>query len=96
MPLTGYARHAIRRTLERRVLMKRLINVIIGAIALTLTLSLPAQASVKWVCNVPDEGDVTFVTAADAAFNGITTANATAGQVFNDLFGEECRLVVEP
>jgi hypothetical protein len=81
---------------REEAVMKRLVKAILGAIALTLTLSLPAQASVKWVCNVPGEGDVTFVTAADAALHGITTANAKAGQVFHDLFGEVCRVVVDP
>jgi hypothetical protein len=45
-----------------------------------------------WVCNVPGEGDVTFVTAADAAHHGIETANARAGQTFNLRFGEVCRV----
>jgi hypothetical protein len=61
-------------------------------VLLVLTLALPAQASVKWVCNVPGEGDVTFVTAADAALHGINTANRLAGQVFHDRFGEVCRV----
>jgi hypothetical protein len=52
----------------------------------------PAGASVRWVCNVPGEGDVTFVTAADAARHGIDTANAQAGQTFNLRFGEVCRV----
>jgi hypothetical protein len=82
--------------LERGVLMKRLIWAILGAMVLTLMLVLPAQASVQWVCNVPGEGDVTFVTAGDAALHGITTANAKAGQVFHDQFGEECRVIVVP
>jgi hypothetical protein len=76
--------------------MKRLITGILGAIALTVMLALPAQASVKWICNVPGEGDVTFVTAGDAASQGINTANATAGQVFQNQFGEVCRVVVDP
>jgi hypothetical protein len=46
---------------------------------------------VRWVCDVPGEGDVAFVTAADAAAHGIHTANAKAGQVFHDQFGEVCR-----
>jgi hypothetical protein len=47
---------------------------------------------VRWVCNVPGEGDVTFVTAADAARHGIDTANAHAGQTFKLRFGEVCRV----
>jgi hypothetical protein len=73
--------------------MKRLFAVVLAAIALTLLASLPAQASVRWICNVPGEGDVTFVTVADAAAHGITTANATAGTTFNLRFGEVCRVV---
>jgi hypothetical protein len=76
--------------------MKRLIKVILGASILTLTLAAPADASVKWICNVPGEGDVTFVTAADAALQGINTANAHAGQVFHLKFGETCRVVLDP
>jgi hypothetical protein len=73
--------------------MRRLIVAILAAIALVLMLGLPAHASVRWVCNVPGEGDVTFVTAADAALHGISTANGRAGQVFHDQFGEVCRVV---
>jgi hypothetical protein len=76
--------------------MRRLTWMILGALISTLMLALPAQASVQWVCNVPGEGDVTFVTAADAALHGINTANARAGQVFHDLFGEVCRVQVVP
>jgi hypothetical protein len=39
---------------------------------------------------VPDEGLVTFVTAAEAARHGIDTANVRAGQTFFDNFGEVC------
>jgi hypothetical protein len=76
--------------------MRRLIQVILGASILTLRLSTPAHASVKWICNVPGEGDVTFVTAADAALHGINTANAHAGQVFHLRFGETCRVEIDP
>jgi hypothetical protein len=76
--------------------MKRLIWAILGAMVLTLMLALPARASVQWVCDVPGEGEVTFVTAADAALHGIKTANSKAGQVFHDKFGEECRVIVVP
>jgi hypothetical protein len=41
---------------------------------------------------VPNEGTVTFVTAADAARHGIDTANARAGLVFHDQFGETCHV----
>ena len=74
--------------------MKRLI-LAIAAVALTATLALPAQAdrvprTVKWVCDVPGEGLVTFVSAAEAARQGINIANLTAGQVFHNKFGEVC------
>ena len=76
--------------------MKRLICAVLGTAVLTLIPALPAQASVEWVCNVPGEGDVTFVTAADAALHGINTANTKAGKVFHDKFGEECTVIVVP
>jgi hypothetical protein len=44
------------------------------------------------VCDVPNEGLVTFVTAADAARHGIDTANSKAGVVFHDRFGEVCHV----
>ena len=62
------------------------------AIALPFTISAQASASTRWVCDVPNEGLVTFVTAADAARHGIDTANSTAGVVFHDRFGETCHV----
>lgn len=62
------------------------------AIAVPLALSAPASARTLWVCQVPNEGTVTFVNAADAARHGIDTANAKAGTVFHDHFGETCRV----
>jgi hypothetical protein len=61
----------------------------------TLTLALPAQgATVKWICDVPGVPEpVTFVSAPGAALHGITQANATAGQVFLNQFGEVCTVV---
>jgi hypothetical protein len=77
--------------------MKRVFRTVVAAIVLTLTLTIPAQArvlrTVHWVCDVPDVGRVTFVTAAEAARHGINTANDQAGQVFNDQFGEVCTVV---
>ena len=74
--------------------MKPLFRTAVAAILLTLTLAVPAQAgvprTVHWVCDVPGEGLVTFVTAAEAARHGINTANDHAGQVFYDQFGEVC------
>jgi len=71
--------------------MKRFV--LAGAV-LVLTAAFPtgAAASTKWVCDVPGEGLVTFVTAADAARHGIDTANNQAGVVFHDRFGEVCHV----
>jgi hypothetical protein len=65
------------------------------ATAVTLFLAWPASAgaNVKWVCDVPGEGPVTFVSVPDAARHGIDTANAHAGQTFNRKFGEVCTVV---
>jgi hypothetical protein len=51
-----------------------------------------ASADTRWVCDVPGEGLVTFVSAADAARHGIETANTRAGAVFHDRFGETCHV----
>jgi hypothetical protein len=77
--------------------MKRIIRTAVAAIVLTLALAMPAQArqsrTVYWVCDVPGEGLVTFVTAAEAARHGINTANDHAGQVFLNKFGEVCTVM---
>ena len=74
--------------------MRRLLPAAFGAMLVMLSVHIPANASVRWVCTVPgEEEDVVFVTAADAALYGITTANTKAGQVFHDQFGEVCRVV---
>jgi len=70
--------------------MKRFVISMLGSSALTLSLASPAGATVRWVCTVPEEGDVTFVSAPDAAAHGIETANSHAGQTFAARFGEEC------
>ena len=74
--------------------MNRQVRVGIATLAISFPLVLSAQANARtlWVCDVPDEGTVTFVSAADAARHGIETANATAGTVFHDQFGETCRV----
>ena len=66
-----------------------------AAAAVTLFLAWPASAGarVMWVCDVPGEGPVTFVSVPDAAQQGIETANAHAGQTFNRQFGEVCTVV---
>ena len=80
--------------------MKRLISTIIASALLPLALSIPAQAgsrrTVSWVCDVPGEGLVTFVSVPEAAIHGIDTANTKAGQVFEDQFGEVCTVVTTP
>jgi hypothetical protein len=63
------------------------------AVALFLAWPASAGASVNWVCDVPGEGPVTFVSVSDAARHGIDTANAHAGQTFNRKFGEVCTVV---
>ena len=77
--------------------MMRLFSTVVAATVLTLTLAIPAQAgtprTVHWVCDVPDVGRVTFVTAAEAARHGINTANDHAGQVFLNKFGEVCTVL---
>ena len=62
------------------------------AIAIPLALCTQASAQTLWICDVPNEGTVTFVTAADAARHGIDTANSRAGVVFHDRFGETCHV----
>jgi hypothetical protein len=64
--------------------------VAVAAVAVPLAFSAPAGASTSWVCNVPGEGWVTFVTADDHAQDGIETANGRAGQTFHERFGEVC------
>ena len=77
--------------------MKRLVKMVVAAIVLTITLTIPAQAGVPrtviWRCDVPNVGTVDFVTAAEAARHGIETANDHAGQVFHLKFGEVCTVV---
>ncbi len=80
--------------------MRRLVKAMVTATVLTLSIALPAQGAVdrtvKWVCTVPGEGDVVFVSAPDAALHGIDQANSTAGVVFGTQFGEVCRVEVDP
>lgn len=65
----------------------------VAAVTLFLAWPAPAGANVNWVCDVPGEGPVTFVSVSDAARHGIDTANAHAGQTFNRNFGEVCTVV---
>jgi hypothetical protein len=60
--------------------------------ACALALSARASARTLWVCDVPEEGTVVFVSAADAARHGIDTANTRAGVTFHDRFGEVCQV----
>ena len=74
--------------------MNKHVRVGVAALAMACALVLSAQANARtlWICDVPDEGTVTFVSAADAARHGIDTANTKAGTVFHDQFGEICRV----
>jgi hypothetical protein len=74
--------------------MSRQARVGIAALVIAFPLALSPQASARtlWICDVPGEGTVTFVSAADAARHGIDTANTKAGTVFHDQFGETCHV----
>jgi hypothetical protein len=74
--------------------VKRIV-LAVAALALLGPFALPVQAepvprTVRWVCELEGGEEVTFVTAAERARDGIVQANSTAGQVFADLFGEDC------
>jgi hypothetical protein len=73
---------------------RSIVRAVIAALVLLLPVifSPRASAETRWVCDVPGEGLVTFVTAASAARHGIDTANITAGVVFHDRFGETCHV----
>ena len=75
--------------------MKGRLKAMVGAFAIVLAVAMPtsAGATVTWVCEVPGEEPVTFVSVPDAARHGIETANAHAGQTFNRKFGEVCAVV---
>ena len=70
--------------------MKRLVKLAIAAGALTLLFALPggAEARTLWKCTPLGEDERTFVSAADAAYNGLFQANSKAGAVFETQFGE--------
>jgi hypothetical protein len=70
--------------------MRRLVKLPIAAGALTLLIALPggAEARTLWKCTPLGEQERTFVSAADAAFNGLVQANSKAGPVFEEQFGE--------
>ena len=72
----------------------RVVKGVLGVVALVVVLTFPAGAGARtnWICHVPGEGKVTFVSAADAARHGIEQANSTAGTVFHDQFGENCHV----
>jgi hypothetical protein len=74
--------------------MNRQVRVGFATLAIALPLALSPQASARtlWVCEVPNQGTVIFVSAADAARHGIDTANSRAGTVFHDRFGEICHV----
>ena len=73
--------------------MKRPVKAMVAASALVLTLAVTAPVgahtgAVKWLCTV-DGVVVTFVSAPEAARDGLTQADSRAGEVFENLFGEE-------
>jgi hypothetical protein len=74
--------------------MRRIVLASMVAAGLVASLVGPALAgqprTTVWVCDVPGEGRVEFVTAAEAARHGITQANSHAGVVFFNQFGEVC------
>jgi hypothetical protein len=74
--------------------MRRIVIGSMVAVVLAASFALPVLAgqprTVVWVCDVPGEGRVEFVTAAEAARHGITQANSRAGVVFLNQFGEVC------
>jgi hypothetical protein len=74
--------------------MYRRALALFGAVVLSLSLAGSVVAgqpkTVLWVCDVPGEGLVVFVNAAEAARHGITTADSHAGQTFFGQFGEVC------
>ena len=72
--------------------MRRRVQTTAAAVVLALPLALPAAAGARteWVCFVPGEGFVTFVSAGGPAAHGLTKANAKAGEVFREKFGETC------
>lgn len=82
------------RTYGEEVQMNRPARTAFATVAIAIPLALCTQASAKtlWICDVPNEGTVTFVTAADAARHGIDTANSRAGVVFHEQFGETCHV----
>ena len=76
--------------------MRRIKAALLGTALLSLAMAAPAFAgqprTVVWQCDVPDEGLVNFVTAAEAARHGITQADSRAGTVF-EMFGEDCSVI---
>jgi hypothetical protein len=72
--------------------MRRLVPTTVAAVVVALALPAGAGARTNWVCDVPGEGPVVFVSAADAALDGITQANRKAGAVFDRQFGETCEV----
>jgi hypothetical protein len=72
--------------------MRRLVITTVAAFAVTLPLASPTSAGARthWVCDVGEPEPVVFVSAADAAYDGISKANTKAGVVFAQQFDESC------
>jgi hypothetical protein len=74
--------------------MKRRIGLGMGVVASAVMLALPggASANTQWICTV-DGVPTVFVSAGDAAHDGLTQANSKAGRVFETQFGEvDCHI----
>jgi hypothetical protein len=81
--------------MARRFKIATLISTL--TLVLALTFAFAGQAvgktgAVQWICVVPGEGTVTFVSAPEAARHGIEQANSRAGVTFNERFGEVCHV----
>jgi hypothetical protein len=74
--------------------MRRVVQATVVTGVLALAFPAGAGARTNWVCDPPGEDTppVTFVSAADAALDGITQANGKAGAVFHRQFGETCEV----
>ena len=75
----------------KRIVLAAATLAILGPFALPVQAE-PVPRTVRWVCELEGGEVVTFVTAAEPARGGIVRADSTAGQVFADLFGEDCHV----
>jgi hypothetical protein len=77
--------------------MRRSVKLLVTTAVMGLAFAAPAHAGIPrtaiWRCEVPGEGTVDFVTAAEGARYGLGTANAHAGQTFITRFGDVCTVI---